>query len=56
MVAESFDLAKRPKEGVVLTKATLRAADRLGLSQRILGNVLGLSESVVSRMRNGIYS
>jgi transcriptional regulator with XRE-family HTH domain len=43
------------KEGVVLTKATIRAADRLGLSQRILANVLGVSESVVSRMRNGEY-
>jgi hypothetical protein len=43
------------KEGVVLTKATIRAADRLGMSQRTLGNVLGLSESVISRMRNGDY-
>lgn len=43
------------KEGVVLTKATVRAADRLRLSQRTLGNVLGLSESVVSRMKNGEY-
>jgi predicted transcriptional regulator len=40
-------------EGAVLTKATIRAADRLGLSQKILGNVLGLSEAVISRMRNG---
>jgi transcriptional regulator with XRE-family HTH domain len=43
------------REGVVLTKATIRAADRLGLSQKTLGNVLGLSESVVSRMRSGGY-
>jgi transcriptional regulator with XRE-family HTH domain len=42
-------------EGLVLTKATVRAADRLGLSQKALGNVLGLSESVVSRMRSGGY-
>jgi hypothetical protein len=56
MVAATLRIAKRPsKEGAVLTKATIRAADRLGLSQRILGNVLGLSESVVSRMRNGEY-
>ena len=32
------------REGVVLTKATIKAADRLGLSQRILANVLGVSE------------
>ncbi|MCK1304699.1 MULTISPECIES: MbcA/ParS/Xre antitoxin family protein [unclassified Bradyrhizobium] len=43
------------KEGLVLTKAAIRAADRLGMSQRALGNVLGLSESVISRMKNGEY-
>lgn len=41
------------REGVVLTKATIRAADRLAISQRILASVLGVSESVVSRMRTG---
>jgi hypothetical protein len=41
--------------GTVLTKATIRAADHLGLSQKALGHVLGLSESVISRMRNGAY-
>ncbi|MFZ5737884.1 RNA polymerase RpoN-/SigL-like sigma 54 subunit [Rhodopseudomonas thermotolerans] len=41
--------------GMVLSKATIRAADRLGLSQKILGNVIGLSESVISRMRSGDY-
>jgi transcriptional regulator with XRE-family HTH domain len=43
------------EEGVVLTKATIRAADRLGMSQRTLANVLGLSESVISRMKSGDY-
>src|SRR5215469_10102948 len=41
--------------GAVLTKAVVRAADRLGLSQKALGQVLGLSESVISRMRSGSY-
>jgi hypothetical protein len=41
--------------GAVLTKAAVRAADRLGLSQKALGHVLGLSESVISRMRSGAY-
>ena len=41
--------------GAVLTKAVVRAADRLGLSQKALAQVLGLSESVVSRMRSGAY-
>ncbi|OSI60337.1 hypothetical protein BSZ21_38930 [Bradyrhizobium canariense] len=49
--------AKEPSksQGVVLTKATIRAADRLGMSQRALANVLGLSESVISRMKSGNY-
>jgi transcriptional regulator with XRE-family HTH domain len=41
--------------GSVLTKAVVRAADRLGLQQKALAQVLGLSESVVSRMRSGSY-
>lgn len=41
--------------GVVLTKATVKASERLGLSQKVLGNVIGLSESVISRMKNGEY-
>lgn len=42
-------------EGAILTKAIIRAADRLGISQRMLANVLGVSEAVVSRMRKGDY-
>ena len=54
---------RRPKEkaapsqqDIVLTKATIRAADRLGISQKALGNIVGLSEPVVSRMKNGEYT
>ncbi|WFU21143.1 MbcA/ParS/Xre antitoxin family protein [Bradyrhizobium sp. CB1717] len=51
-----MEAARKPsKEGMVLTKATIRAADRLGMQQRVLGNVLGLSESVISRMKSGEY-
>lgn len=39
--------------GAVLTKATMRACVRLGLSGKLLSDVLGLSEAQVSRMRNG---
>jgi len=42
-------------EGAVATKAALRAAERLGMTSRILGNVLGVSEATVSRMRHGSY-
>jgi hypothetical protein len=55
MVTPRAATARPDNEGRALTKATVRAADRLGVSQRVLANVLGLSESVISRMRNGEY-
>lgn len=39
--------------GVVLTKAMMRAADRLGLSGKQLSDVIGLSAAQISRMKNG---
>ncbi|MHB0952848.1 MAG: antitoxin Xre/MbcA/ParS toxin-binding domain-containing protein [Allorhizobium sp.] len=38
-------------EGVVVTKAVVSAAERLGLSARALASVLGVSEASVSRMK-----
>ena|SRR5438132_266514 len=43
-------------EGVVVTKALLRAASRLGLSNKHLGKIVGLSEATVSRMGSGAYT
>jgi transcriptional regulator with XRE-family HTH domain len=42
--------AAAPKVGPVLTKAVLRAARALGLTQRRLASILGLSEATVSRL------
>lgn len=42
-------------EGAVVTKAVLRAAGRLELSNRVLARVLGVSEATVSRMGSGSY-
>ena len=39
----------------VVTKAAVRAAARLGLSNRSLARVLGVSEATVSRMGSGAY-
>jgi transcriptional regulator with XRE-family HTH domain len=39
----------------VLSKAVVRAADHLGLTNRLLAEVLGLSEPTVSRLRRGNY-
>ena len=42
-----------PSPGVVVTKAMWRAAVALGLSQKEIGRVLGVSEATVSRARSG---
>ena len=43
-------------ERVVATKAVLSAAARLGLSNKVLGRIIGLSEATVSRMGSGAYT
>ena len=43
------------REGIVLTKATIRASEKLAVSQKALSNIIGLSEPVVSRMKNGEF-
>ncbi len=42
-----------PASGVVVTKAVWRAAVALGLSQKELGRLLGVSEATVSRVASG---
>ncbi len=44
-----------PKELGVITKATLRAADRLGIRNNVLAKIVGVSEPTVSRMRKSEY-
>jgi hypothetical protein len=50
-------IAQRPgdraSQEAVLTKAALRAADKLAVNQAALASVLGVSEAQVSRMRKG---
>jgi antitoxin Xre/MbcA/ParS-like protein len=50
--------AVRPavSEGPVVTKAALRAASLLGLSNKVLARIVGLSEASVSRMGTGTYA
>lgn len=43
-------------EGPVLGKALVRASDRLDLTARILGAVIGLSEPTVSRLKRGEFN
>jgi uncharacterized protein (DUF2384 family) len=47
--------ASTSKEAVVITKAAVNAAERLGLSARVLAAVLGVSEASVSRMKRLDY-
>ncbi len=42
-------------QAAVLTKATLKAAIQLGLTNKLLATVIGVSEATVSRMRSGDY-
>ena len=44
-----------PDQAPVLTKATLRAARQLGLTNKLLARVIGVSEATVSRMQSGDY-
>lgn len=49
----SHQIARNPEAGAVLTKAVLRAADRLGLSGRLVAEIVGVSEATVSRWKRG---
>ncbi|HEX8741375.1 MAG TPA: antitoxin Xre/MbcA/ParS toxin-binding domain-containing protein [Casimicrobiaceae bacterium] len=42
-------------ESAVLSRSTVRAAQLLGLSQRTLGRVLGISDATASRLFAGRY-
>ena len=48
--------ASMADQAAVLTKATLRAATQLGLTNKLLATVIGVSEATVSRMRSGDYT
>jgi hypothetical protein len=48
-------VARTARDATVGTKAVLRAADRLDISNRALARIIGLSEASVSRMRAGNY-
>lgn len=45
----------RPNPDAVLTKAVVRAADKLGVKAKLLASVLGVSETTLSRMKKGDF-
>ena len=46
---------KAPNEAAVVTKAALRAAERLEIKSNIFARIVGISEPTVSRVRRGDY-
>lgn len=52
-MTQSRNLSPAPDRSAVLTKATLRAAERLDLSGRQLAGIVGVSEATVSRLKRG---
>ena len=55
MPAEIAVAASEPSPAAVLSKASLRAADLLGITNGELATILGVSASTVSRMKEGRY-
>lgn len=51
LVAHATD----PGDAGIISKAAIRAAERLGVSQRDLGTIIGVSESTVSRIKTGDF-
>jgi transcriptional regulator with XRE-family HTH domain len=47
------NLASAPDRSAVLTKAALRAAERLNLNGKQLSAILGVSEPTISRLKRG---
>jgi hypothetical protein len=56
MQAEAERPRVRAAEGAALSKAVLRAADKLAVSQAELALVIGLSEASISRMKKGEFA
>lgn len=49
----AFSNEAAPAPNQVVTKATLRAAEALGINSKNLGRILGVSEASVSRLKSG---
>ena len=45
--------SQQPDSALVLTKATLRAAEYLGIKGVMLGQTIGVSEATISRINSG---
>jgi hypothetical protein len=50
-----FRVDGAPTDSPLVTKALVRAADRLAVTNKVLAHVIGVSEPTLSRLRNGTY-
>jgi uncharacterized protein (DUF2384 family) len=50
-----LDVSDTAREGTVLSKAVVRAAEFLEISDKALAKTLGLSAASISRMKRGTY-
>ena len=48
--------ASRSNDAAIVSKAVVRAAERLNIPGRILAAILGVSEATVSRMKSGDFA
>lgn len=55
MFASSQNHTAKPDPADVLTKAVVRAAERLGVSKALLARILGVSPPTVTRLYGGGY-
>ena len=56
MARTQISPAVHPEAGPVVTKAAIRAADRLRVTARVLAAILGVSEASISRMKRGEFA
>lgn len=49
-------VTEKPHDAAILTKALGRAMSSWGVTNRQLGDIIGLSEATISRMKNGAYA
>jgi uncharacterized protein (DUF2384 family) len=48
--------ASQPRDGAIVAKAVIRAAERLRIPGRVLAAIIGVSEATVSRMKTGDFA
>lgn len=54
-MAQQVQPVGTPDQASVVTKAALRAAERLALRNNVVARIVGVSEPTVTRMRKGDY-